>query len=243
MRKSTLVLFLFTCMLLSLPGCAADKAEPSSEHTEDVSAETVLPESSGLPQADTSVTDIPEESGAVSEITESKEATRQETSEPGSQTPSATEKENPQSADTAVPSEPKQPSYTQPEHPAENTPASSDPAASTPMEQPAESSAPNQPQESAPEPDPEPEPEAPAFDIGYWISYAQSYAESVGLTLDPEAVYCWDNPITAGSHCLYLERDISDRLGRYGRDNDITAVWIWAESRGDGSYDLYIGYA
>lgn len=241
MRKA--ILILFTCMLLSLPGCAADKAEPSSEHTEDVSAETVLPESSGLQQADTSVTGVPEESDAVSEITDSKEAIRQETSEPGFQTSSAIEKENLQSADTSAPSEPEQPSYTQPEQPAENTPASSEPVASTPTEQPSESSAPNQPQKSAPGFDPKPEQEAPAFDIGYWISHAQSYAESAGLTLDPEAVFCWDNPITAGSHCLYLERDIKNRLDRYGRDSDITAVWIWAESRGDGSYDLYIGYA
>ncbi len=241
MRKSTLVLFLFTCMLLSLPSCAADKTEPSSEHTKDVSTETVLPESSDLPQADTLETNIPEESGAVSEITDSKEAIRQETSELGFQTPSVTE--NPQSTETAVSTEPEQPPYTHPEQPAKETPASSEPASSTPTEQPAESSAPNQPQESEPESNTKTEPEAPAFDIGYWISYAQSYAENVGLSLDPEAVYCWDNPITAGSHCLYLERDISDRLNRYGRDNDITAVWIWAESRGDGSYDLYIGYA
>ena len=29
----------------------------------------------------------------------------------------------------------------------------------------------------------------------------------------------------------------------YPRDEDITDVWIWAELRPDGRYDLYIGYA
>ena len=59
----------------------------------------------------------------------------------------------------------------------------------------------------------------------------------------PDATACWDNPITAGPHSLYLERDIQSRLNRYARDEDITDVWIWAEERTDGSYDLYIGYA
>ena len=56
----------------------------------------------------------------------------------------------------------------------------------------------------------------PAFDISYWISFAKSYAESVGLTLNSEAVYCWDNPIDADAGCIYLERDIQSRLNRYG---------------------------
>lgn len=83
----------------------------------------------------------------------------------------------------------------------------------------------------------------PAFSIDHWIAYAQSCARSAGLGLDPTATACWDNPITAGAHCVYLERDIQSRLNRYGRDESITAVWIWAEPRSDGSYDLYIGYA
>ena len=44
--------------------------------------------------------------------------------------------------------------------------------------------------------------------IDYWISFAKGYAQSVGLLLDSEAIYCWDNPIRAGAHCKYLERDI-----------------------------------
>ena len=83
----------------------------------------------------------------------------------------------------------------------------------------------------------------PQFDIGYWIGYAKSFAASIGLRLESSAVDCWDNPIRAGSHCTYLERDIQSRLNRYAKDEDITDVWIWAEDRGDGTYDLYIGYA
>lgn len=104
----------------------------------------------------------------------------------------------------------------------------------------------NKPEPAPSEPvaqEPEPAQTEPAFDIGYWVSYAKSYAQGVGLVLDSGAVYCWDNPITAGSHCIYLERDITNRLNRYSNDGSITQVWVWAEDRGDGSYDLYIGYA
>ena len=81
------------------------------------------------------------------------------------------------------------------------------------------------------------------FDIAYWISFARNYAESAGLVLDSEAVYCWDNPIRAGAHCEYLARDIHSRLDRYKADDDIAAVWIWAEELSGGVYDIYIGYA
>ena len=83
----------------------------------------------------------------------------------------------------------------------------------------------------------------PAFSIDHWIAYAQNYAKGAGLNLDPTATDCWDNPITAGAHCTYLERDIQSRLNRYAKDETILDVWIWAEPRADGSYDLYIGYA
>lgn len=105
----------------------------------------------------------------------------------------------------------------------------------TPTEPPALES--TTPPETEPEEDPEP------FDIASWVSFAKSYAQSIGLNLDSTAVDCWDNPITAGSHCIYLERDICNRLNRYNADEDITDVWIWAVDVGNGCYDLYIGYA
>ena len=92
------------------------------------------------------------------------------------------------------------------------------------------------------EPEPTSEPE-PTFDIEHWISYAKSTAVSLGLTLDSSATDCWDNPITAKQTCIYLERDISSRLNRYAKDEEITAVWIWYECVGTGSYLIYIGYA
>lgn len=92
------------------------------------------------------------------------------------------------------------------------------------------------------EPGPTPEPE-PVFDIEHWISYAKSTAVSLGLTLDSSATDCWDNPITARPTCIYMERDISSRLNRYAKDEEITAVWFWYECVGTGSYLIYIGYA
>ena len=67
--------------------------------------------------------------------------------------------------------------------------------------------------------------EKPApFDIDHWIAYAKSYAESKGLVLSDTAVDCWDNPIRAGAHCIFFERDIQSRLNRYAKDEDITDV-------------------
>ena len=103
-----------------------------------------------------------------------------------------------------------------------------------------EVSAPSEKEQTTP---PAEEPTEPAFDIGYWIGFAKSYAESVGLTLNSEAVYCWDNPIAAGSQCKYTERDIKGYLSRYAKDPDITDVWIWYEQTGTGSFEVYIGYA
>ena len=92
------------------------------------------------------------------------------------------------------------------------------------------------------EPEPTSEPE-PTFDIEHWISYAKSTAVSLGLTLENSATECWDNPITAKPTCIYLERDISSRLNRYAKDEEITAVWFWYECIGTGRYLIYIGYA
>ena len=98
-------------------------------------------------------------------------------------------------------------------------------------------------EESTPPEPPKEEPTEPVFGIDYWISFAKSYAESIGLALDSGAVYCWDNPIAAGEKCKYTERDIRGYLDRYAKDGDITDVWIWYEQTGSGSYEIYIGYA
>lgn len=132
------------------------------------------------------------------------------------------------------PEETDPPATTEPAEEAENTSPTEPPTqATSPPED--ETTVPSQPVEET-----QPEPE---FEISYWISFAKTYAQSVGLNLDAAAVDCWDNPITAGAQCIYLERDITNRLNRYSKDEDITDVWIWAVDLGNGTYDLYIGYA
>ena len=75
-----------------------------------------------------------------------------------------------------------------------------------------------------PAPTLEPAIEEPSFDIGYWIGYAQSYAQGLGLRLENSAVDCWDNPIGAGPHSTCLDRDIASRLNQYANGQDITDV-------------------
>ena len=121
------------------------------------------------------------------------------------------------------------------------------PPAATPAPTPVPTPEPPAPTPEPPAPTPapvEPTPEpVPSFDIGYWIGYAQSCAQNLGLRLESSAVDCWDNPIGAGPHSTCLERDISSRLNRYANDPDITDVWIWYESTGGSNYNIYIGYA
>ena len=81
------------------------------------------------------------------------------------------------------------------------------------------------------------------FDINYWISYAQNYAQSIGLTLDETATECWDNPISANANNKNIGSDIEGRLNRYKNIEGFTFVWIWAEKISDTQYELYIGYA
>lgn len=88
----------------------------------------------------------------------------------------------------------------------------------------------------------EPEKQEPEFNIDYYIKSAQEYAVKSGLKIDPQAKYCWDNPIAAGKTCKYTERDIKWYIDRYARLPEITAVWIWAEENGN-DYEIYIGYA
>lgn len=81
------------------------------------------------------------------------------------------------------------------------------------------------------------------FDISYWISYAQNYAQSIGLTLDETATECWDNPISVNANIKNIGADIESRLNRYKNVEGPTSVWIWAEKISDTRYELYIGYA
>ena len=75
------------------------------------------------------------------------------------------------------------------------------------------------------------------------ISYAQNYAQSIGLTFDETATECWDNPISANTNNKNIGADIESRLNRYKNVDGFTSVWIWAEKVSDTQYELYIGYA
>ena len=81
------------------------------------------------------------------------------------------------------------------------------------------------------------------FDINYWISYAQNYAQSIGFTLDETAIECWDNPISANANNKNIGDDIESRLNRYKNIEGFTSVWIWAEKISYAQYELYIVYA
>lgn len=146
---------------------------------------------------------------------------------------------------TEYAAEPKQPARAEEKtNPVSSTPPPKEPETQKPKPAPTQPPAEESPQSEPPQETALPEElTIPDFNIQTWIDYAKTYAVSIGLRLESSAVDCWDNPITAGAHSLYLERDIESRLNRYSKDEDITDVWIWAEKRSDGSYDLYIGYA
>ena len=150
--------------------------------------------------------------------------------------PTAPEEQKPPAESSA--SEPPQPTEKEKTE-AEPAPEQTEPPVQTEPQKPAE---PAEPEPIPTEPEPT-QPAQPVFVVSYWVSYAKSYAQSIGLELDSEAVSCWDNPIIASANSKYLERDLCGMLDKYSRDADITAVWIWAEPRTDTSWDIYIGYA
>lgn len=235
---------------ISLAGCG-NTAPVSESETVQMNAEETADETSGIDISDV----IPAEPTVLEEP---EPTTESSASEP----PQPTEKEKaeaepaPEQTEPLVQTEPQKPAEpAEPQKPQEPPAAQTQPPAPPePEPAPAEPSKPTEPapQEPVPvptEPEPiptEPEPTQPAqpeFDVSYWVSYAKSYAQSIGLELDSEAVSCWDNPIIASANSKYLERDLCGMLDKYSRDADITVVWIWAEPRTDTSWDIYIGYA
>lgn len=218
--------------LISLAGCG--KQEPPMTITENPSS---VGTSADVTSAAEPSEDIPASPSAPAE----------------SENPAESVPEN-QAEETEPPAEPsgkedaaesKQPARAEEKtNPVSSTPPPKEPETQKPTPAPTQPPAEEPPQSEPPqETAPSEEPTVPDFNIQTWIDYAKTYAVSVGLRLESSAVDCWDNPITAGAHSLYLERDIESRLNRYSKDEDITDVWIWAEERSDGSYDLFIGYA
>lgn len=236
--KKAMVIAVMAALIVSLSGCA-NTIHPQSvqnssgievmtrENEERTTLEESSPDSvSESKESNANSTVKAELESAQAENTQSvaKQSPAAETQPPQTAVPNDTPKpEPPKTIETTPTPEPKPTPTQQPTPP----PAEEPPKAETP-------------QEATPPPE---ESNVPDFNIDYWIGYAKSYAESVGLRLESSAVDCWDNPITAGAYSSCLERDIESRLNRYSRDEDITDVWIWAQPRSDGSYDLYIGYA
>ena len=244
-------------LVLSLAGCAetAGPAPSESSATPVVNGETSQESTTARETAAHSFSDSKEMPSAPETEKATEEPAEETKPDPGPSMEAPAETEKPQEVPATPPKAAETP---QPEKPESR---SAEPTEPTPSDPPWETQSPAAPEpETTPEPTPEQppaetqspvqteppaveEPVEPAFCIDDWIAYAQSYAGSVGLNLDSTATGCWDNPIVAGAHCAYLERDIQSRLNRYAKDDSILDVWIWAESRSDGSYDLYIGYA
>lgn len=237
--KKAIGITVLAALIVSLSGCA------NTDHPQ------TIQDSSGIEIVANEVDERtePEESSPAS-VSESKESSVDSTATVKAETESVqTENSQPvaeqspaagkqtQSPQTIVPPDtPKTVEPTPEPKPSPTQQPTPPPAEGKPTPEPAPT---EPPQETTP---PE-EPAVPEFNIQTWIDYAKAYAVNVGLRLESSAVDCWDNPITAGEYSACLERDIQSRLDRYSRDEDITDVWIWAEKRSDGSYDLYIGYA
>lgn len=231
--KKARIIAVIAALIVSLSGCA------------NTNRPQTIQDSSGIETVTRGIDERTEpEDRSSASVSESKESAANSTVAIQAETESA-QAENSQPAAEQSPAPVTQPPQTVVPN---NTPKAVEPTPEpkpTPTQQPTpppaeETPKVEQPQETTPAPE---EPAVPEFNIQTWIDYAKTYAVSVELRLESSAVDCWDNPITAGAYSTCLERDIAGRLDRYSRDEDITDVWIWAQARSDGSYDLYIGYA
>ncbi len=250
--KKILTTIIAAAMLMSSAGCHAQQAQTAHSEPEPLPQALVLNVAS---PTDTSEKRI-DMSAIIAQITAGlkvKLDTAEKEKEEPKASPAAGQKKVQEPAESLdiQHSEPATKSKTVTSTPAPKQPATEPDAyltvtvkaTSTPVPTPAPTPEPPAPTPAPAEPTPEPIVEEPAFDIGYWIGYAQSCAQGLGLRLESSAVDCWDNPIGTGPHSTCLERDICSRLNRYANDPDITDVWIWYESTGNNTYNIYIGYA
>ena len=217
MMKRLLSAVLCALIIMSLSGCKNETVGNGSE-----TASSITETAQTLVTDVTSANDESENSDDII-VTESVTETTEESNSTSETIPTPTEKETTEKA------------------PEETTSETTDTTTTVPS---TETTSPKDESTIEPETQVPEQTEPPqAFDIEHWVDFAKNYAQSKGLTLDAGAIDCWDNPIRAGAHCIYLERDIQSRLNRYANDEDITDVWIWIESVGNDCYDIYIGYA
>ena len=216
-----LAVLLAGLITLSLAGCAADKANDNTE------SGAVSTESSITASVTDKISEPTAESSLPAGTESSTESTAEKEKEVGTAPVDSGKPETAKPADTESPTAP--PKQTE-------LPKVTEPPESKPTESP--KSVDPMPTETE-----KPEPAGPQFDINYWIEFARKYAENIGLAINPEAVSCWDNPITAGPNSKYLERDIKARMNRYKNVEGFTDIWVWAEPDKNGNYRLFIGYA
>ena len=224
--KKLIILLLCCVVLVSMVGCGINTAPPPTESPPTTVSETVITE----PPLET----IPPVA-AVEPTEKEKEPvpteSKDQATEPTVTTTEPTTIQLTEIATTTVPSTAEEKVTLLIEETVESTTPQLTERETTATELPKEESkAETEPPKVS---EPEPTEKAVSFDIEYWIAYAKSYAESKGLVLRNTAMDCWDNPIRAGTHCIYLERDIQSRLERYAKDEDITDVWIWTEATGN----------
>ena len=213
MRKIVIITIILT-FIFGMAGCTAHR-EPDKKAAESLSSNVVIDTTQSEKLSEKT------ENGTVDKSTFAEEKTQTTTAETGTE---KVPNEPIFSQTTTVSTEPKQDTHTQTEPPKSEK---SEPEITT-----------NTVSEVTTAIE-----QIEEFDISYWISYAQNYAQSIGLTLDETATECWDNPISANANNKNIGDDIESRLNRYKNIEGFTSVWIWAEKISDAQYELYIGYA
>ena len=235
--KKIILLLLCCGVLVSMVGCGGDTAPPPTESPPTTVSGTTIPEPTTETIPPTTAVEPTEKEKELTP-TENEDRAKEPTVTATGPTTTATPTEEIKTTVTSIAEE-------KDTRPIKETSPSTTPqlAESVTMETEPPKDEPKTETEPPKLTEPEPTEMLATFDIDHWIAYARNYAESKGLILSSTAVDCWDNPIRAGAHCIYLERDIQSRLVRYAKDEDITDVWIWAETIGNDCYDIYIGYA
>ena len=225
MRKKWMVCMI-ACLMILLAGCSGNTAKETARNdtNERISSTAGNTEISTEKDVEDDTSDVPETEQPVSNeaATASSESEKVAVSSTaGSKTESAKSNDSTQVTEkpdsTQEQKQPQQQQQSKPETPTVTEEVK--PTKPKPTEEPKQS-----------------------FDVNSYVSYAKSYAQSIGLELDSTGTDCWDNPIAANAKRTGIKDDIQSRLNRYKNVEGFTAVWVWAEKVSDTEYEIYIGY-